>query len=145
MKFSAPQDKDPWRNALVYSWQSNQIECDVPMYVSSGFVKVIRTAPLPKDTSNNEIFTVTFSYRATGWSNASLPVQYYVSLTGAPAGALAAIQAGFQTWENVPSAYMDFKYLGEVNGWTPGPGNGKNEVYWTPLENGYIAQTEWTP
>lgn len=67
--------------------------------------------------------TSLYSYSRVHWADSSLPVQYWINLTGIPAtvtseDAIAGITASFQTWENDPSSHMNFEYTGTTVAYT---------------------------
>jgi VCBS repeat-containing protein len=57
---------------------------------------------------------VSAGYMVNGmhWPDYSLPVPYYVNLTGLPAGSESAITAAAQTWESDIGSRMDYSYMG---------------------------------
>jgi|GEM_PF-2558071 len=70
------------------------------------------------------------------WPDSAIPVRYYISETG-PSGialsdAVQAVTSAFQTWEEVPSSYIAFQYMGTTTTNPAGVGqqDGINLVRW---------------
>lgn len=68
-----------------------------------------------------------YAQNGVHWSDASLPVPYYVNPSGLPETAPAAIAAGAQTWEDDPGSYMDFTNRGSTSK-APGVGDSTSVV-----------------
>jgi PKD repeat protein len=47
------------------------------------------------------------------WADSDIPVKYVINPSGAPEGFVVAVQAAFQTWEDVSTSRISFIYLGE--------------------------------
>ncbi|HID93592.1 MAG TPA: matrixin family metalloprotease [bacterium (Candidatus Stahlbacteria)] len=75
------------------------------------------------------------------WNDLDIPVTYYINQNGTPdcTGEFVAIQAAYQTWENVTSAYMDFTYGGTTTNSSWGANDGINLNVW--IEAGWATAT----
>lgn len=70
-----------------------------------------------------------YIYSSMRWDYASLPITWKFNTTNAPAGALAAVQAGPDTWEADAGSNMDFTYGGTTTS-LPDVADGVNTVAW---------------
>jgi len=125
-------------NACVESWSDTQIVARVPGCVSSGDVVVVTGG----GTSNGVYFTVTYSYGGGKWPKGSYPQpmseEYRVNASGGPSGALAAIQAAANTWNNVSCADFFFRYGGTSSKTGYGYDN-ENTILWQDLPTGILG------
>jgi hypothetical protein len=125
-------------NACVDSWSDTQIVARVPGCVSSGDVVVVTGA----GTSNAVYFTVTYSYGGGKWPSGSYPQPmsevYKVNASSGPSGALAAIQAGATTWDEVDCADFLFRYGGASTASTTAY-DGENTILWEDLASGILG------
>jgi len=70
-----------------------------------------------------------------------LPGSYYHNLTGAPSGARAAVNAGYEAWENDASSWMEFNDAGTTSIRSQS-NDGTNAVFWLTDNAGtYLART----
>ena len=63
----------------------------------------------------------------TRWFQADMPVHYSINPSGFPSGSIAAIQNGFQAWQDVTTATITFTYDGTTTVNTTGD-DGTNVV-----------------
>ncbi len=62
-----------------------------------------------KGDKNGELY----SYSRVHWADSEIPVSYWINLTNSSVtGTYDAIEASFQTWEDDPESYIDFKFEG---------------------------------
>lgn len=66
-------------------------------------------------------------------------LEYRVNLNGAPPGALQAINAAAQTWNDVPGAQVELRYVGPTTT-AQTVNDGVNTIYWGAL-NGALGRT----
>lgn len=87
--------------------------------------RVAVTAPVVGASPDVRAIRVAAGYVLDGihWADGDLPVRYHVNPTGLPAGAVSAINASAQTWENDPGSYMDYSFAGQTDR-TPGARDG---------------------
>lgn len=129
-------------------WSDTRITCKVPgrqftttfLNASSGPLYVVTSG----GTSNGAQFTVTFAAPSKRFP--SMPVTYYINQNGTPDadGEFQAIQAAFQTWENVPNSRLDYSYGGTTSRVaSPSSQDGFNDCLWIesnwPYQSSSIA------
>jgi len=68
-----------------------------------------------------------YSYSGIHWPLSKVPIGYYVNTAGGPAGALSAVEAGFQAWNEAGTTFS-FRYLGEAT--RQDAFDGQNVVCW---------------
>ncbi len=129
-----------YKGATVVSWSDTEIVCEVPSGASSGTttsgVRVITGA----GPSNDDDFTVTFSYGLVKWPGTSpMGEDYLVNPNTSDCdGELAAVQAAAQTWSDVDGANFNFSYGGATSA-TDYSYNDNNEIMWVNYNTGSIA------
>jgi len=74
------------------------------------------------------------------WWWRSPVIEYRVNLNGAPPGALQAVQAAAQTWNDVPGAQVELRYVGSTTS-AASVSDGTNVIYWGPLAGSAIGET----
>lgn len=124
--------------APIVSWDDTSIVAQVPGRASSGAVRVTTGA----GNSNDYEFYVTFGYGGK-WSGSNpMGEAYFINANTLDcSGELEAIQAAFQTWNDVSNAGFDFTYGGPTTATLPSlflP-NGSNEIMWVDYDTGSIA------
>ncbi|MFC1993031.1 hypothetical protein ACFLV3_04405 [Chloroflexota bacterium] len=85
-----------------------------------------------------------YSYSRVHWTDADIPVYYWINPANSPvanADAITGITAAFQTWENDPLSYLDFEYSGTTTTIAPGVYSNspdyQNVVGWAYLSADY--------
>ena len=75
---------------------------------------------------------ITYQGMEVKWRDSDIPVIYYINENGTPdcIGGFAAIQAAYQTWEDVSCSYMDFTYGGTTSSTAWGNMDGINLNVW---------------
>lgn len=87
-------------------------------------------APVLLTSGSMSALAVTdYIYDGTRWDHTALPVAWRFNSANAPAGALAAIQAAADTWENDPGSAIDYTYAGATSA-APGTADSVNSVGW---------------
>jgi hypothetical protein len=70
-----------------------------------------------------------YSYSGLHWPSNKIPVSYYVNTAGGPTSPLAAVQAGFQAWNDAGAAFS-FAYLGTTTRQSADNVDGYTVVCW---------------
>jgi len=123
--------------APIVSWSDTTITCLVPMYSSSGIVRVVTSA---RQSSNEYGFEVTFGYLGMKWDVAK--VKYQVNPNTADTNhELSAILAAARTWNR----YSPFRlvYAGRTDAanlsFEP-----PNEIMWVSDMPDFVLAYAWT-
>ncbi len=133
------------------SWTNTRITFRVPVFVdSTGYPGSAGTGPVHITTASGltvDSPTLRVTYGIDGASWASTPVSVYVnpSATSSPPATLSMVQNAISTWAG---GGFGLQYAGPSSA-TPSTnpsihGNGLNEVAWSSLPPGILAQASWT-
>lgn len=68
---------------------------------------------------------------------------YFINTSGGPSGSLSAIEAGMQTWTDVPPSSFTFVYGGTTTSTGYGINDGTNIVTFGPLGAGIVAENSY--
>ncbi|HEV8479603.1 MAG TPA: hypothetical protein VGR66_02320 [Candidatus Eisenbacteria bacterium] len=143
--------------ATVLSWSDTLIQCLVPKpgiegvpQVLSGSVKVWTESGGWSDGeeySGGADYHVLFQYAGDSWSEANLPVRYYVNPSGFPwpADEIAdLVSSAADLWNQAPNSYMRFEYQGFTSHLAGRDKDEVNTVGWTspwPHSPAWLAVT----
>jgi matrixin len=143
--------------ATVLSWSDTLIQCLVPKpglqgdpQVLSGSVKV--WTPVGGWSDGSEFdgggdYHVLFQYAGDSWSEASLPIHYYLNPSGFPWPAdevVDLVKSAAQIWNNAPNTYGRFDYVGFTSHLAGRDKDSTNTVGWTspwPHSASWLAVT----
>ena len=143
--------------ATVLSWSDTLIRCIVPKpglegdpQVLSGSVKV--WTPMGDWSDGAEFdgggqYRVLFQYAGDSWSEANLPIRFYINPQGFPWPAdevVDLVTSAAKIWNNAPNTYARFQYLGFTSRIAGRDKDGTNTIGWTspwPHSPSWLAVT----
>ena len=101
---------DSWSDTLItFTPASIWVNAAGMGFPSSGEV-LIETTASQRDTSS-QVLDINFSYFGQHWEDSSIPIVYRMNSTGTAdcTGEFSAVEAAFDTWQNIGSSYVTFE------------------------------------